>query len=63
MMTKQCSRCKVVQPTTNYYKNPNTADKIGAYCKQCQKAVSNRHDRQYQKQVVYFEWDVKNVTI
>jgi len=63
MMTKQCSRCKVVQPTTNYYKHPHGELKLNPYCKECQKAVSNRHHPKYNKQSMYFEWDVKNVTI
>jgi hypothetical protein len=60
---KQCAKCQTDKLTTAFYANPNTHDKIGAYCKECQKAVSNRHDPKYHKESEYFTWDENNATI
>jgi hypothetical protein len=60
---KQCAKCKEVKDIVYFYKHNNTKDKLNPYCKECQKAVSNRHHPKYNKQSMYFEWDVKNVTI
>ena len=60
---KQCVKCKQVKQYNQFYKHPHGELKLNPYCKECQKAISNRHHPKYNKQSMYFEWDNNNVTI
>jgi hypothetical protein len=41
MDTKVCAKCQQEKSKDQFYKHPNTADKVGAYCKFCQSDQSN----------------------
>ena len=36
---KQCTKCKEVEPTTNFYKNGTSPDGLDIYCKSCRKLI------------------------
>lgn len=36
---KQCSKCHMVQPATEFYRNKHTSDKLESQCKQCKRSA------------------------
>ena len=35
MESKKCTKCGKGKPTTNFYKNPKTKDRLSSWCKSC----------------------------
>jgi hypothetical protein len=44
MSEKRCVRCNQTLPSTSFYKNPNTKDKLTSWCKNCTKYGKNIED-------------------
>lgn len=43
---KCCNECKKVKPTTEFYKNNRSRDKLQNHCKQCMKAKNRKYYRE-----------------
>lgn len=48
---KCCSRCKKRKPKSEFYKNKNSPDGLGAYCKECTRDSSRKWGRVHPKKV------------
>ena len=52
---KVCSCCKQSKPYSKFYKNPNTLDRLGSMCKECDTSeLRKRRTERKRKLVEYF---------
>lgn len=49
---KECRRCHVLKPVTEYWKSSATSDRLQDYCKDCARKSSRESHRQKYRQLV-----------
>jgi hypothetical protein len=63
LQVKRCSKCKVENPVTEFYKNRSNKDGLQGYCKICSVEAVNRYDRspvgKAKKQIYFARPEIK----
>lgn len=44
-ITKQCSKCKEIKPTSEFFRNRTCKDNLNYWCKSCRKILNNKYEK------------------
>ena len=62
IQTKQCSKCKRIKPTTDFYKESAAKDGHNSWCKECRSGYENTPERR-KYQAKYRKTDQRKVSL